>query len=233
MRILLKKTLWFLPFACFIAGYWLPYLFFSVNVTTVPNLLGKNVQTALQLASECNLSIKLLREQEDATLPTGTVLFQTPNAQRSIRPHQTILLVTSYQPPQQATPNCIGSTVEAVSISLKKQGLPYAIVYVPSDKPSSTIIAQEPSAGMPFNQTKLTLYAGTNHQEKAIVSSCIGLTVQDAYDFFTLHALPIQTEHECGQEYSRCRCIITEQKPLPGSCIDLKKPSPIYLKAKR
>lgn len=233
MRTLIKKFLWLTPFACFALGYVVPYLFFNVSTTTVPHLLGKPLHTALQEAAACNLSLKLLRTQEDETLPVGTILFQTPSPQRAIRPHQTILVVTSSEPQQHTAPDCTDMPQDAAVTLLKKEAIAYTIVPVPSDTLHATVLSQEPAAGTPLNQKKLTLYISNNQQELVLFPSCINLTVQHAYEFLTLHNLTLQAQHGCNQSLSCCQCIITEQKPLAGSYIDLKKPTTIHVHAKR
>lgn len=233
MRAWLKHFLWLLPFLCFTIGYWLPYVFFQVSTTTVPNLLGKNVQTSLELAAHHNVSLKLLRTQEDPTLPTGTVLFQTPSPNRSIRPHQTILIVTSCQPPQQVTPSCTGLTIKEVTSLLKKENIHASLIPVASDHNlANTVIAQKPSAGTPLEQSRLTLYVGKNMQTTVAIPSCNGLPVHQVHEFFMLNGLALTADHQCHQDLTTCTCIITEQKPLAGSFIEITKPPLIHVIAK-
>ncbi len=233
MRAWLKHSLWTLPFICFTVGYWLPYIIFSVPTTSVPDLLGKNIQTALELTSHKNLSLKLLHTQEDPTLPSGTILFQTPSPYRSIRPHQTILVVASCQPTAQIAPLCIGLTAQEATALLKKENLHAPLISVPADaRMSDTVIAQKPLAGTPLEQTRLSLYVGKDMHAHVMVPSYANLPVQQVHDFLMLNGLALIADHECSNDLTTCHCTITEQKPLAGSFIDIKKPPLIYVKAK-
>lgn len=234
MRTWLKHSLWLLPFLCFTLGYWLPYLFFTVGTTTVPHLLGKSLQTSLELTSSHNLSLKLLRTQEDPTLPAGTVLFQTPSSGRSIRPHQTILIIASCLPPQQKAPACKGLTLKDATALLKKEGIHPTIVSVPSGThTANTVVAQKPLAGVPLKQPQLILYVGENKHTQVSVPSLSNLPVYQVHEFLILNGLALVADHECNQDMTTCTCIIQEQKPLAGSFIESKKPPMVYVKAKR
>ncbi len=230
--MLLKKLLWTVPFFCFLLGYWLPYLLFTTDTTQVPHLVGKSSTMALELASQANLSIKLIRTQEDTTLAPGTVIFQTPAPERNVRPHQTILIITSQKPHEQTVPACIGLPTDQATNILTALELPYTIVPVPSDTNGSVIIAQYPPAGSSLEQKKLLLYVGSD-SKKVLMPLCTGHMVCTIYDLFSLYGCTLNIEHDCQETSHSCRCIITEHKPLFGSFIDLSKPPIVYLKAKR
>ena len=232
MRIPLQHFLWTIPFLCFTLGYWLPYCFFAIPNLKVPNLLGKNVLTALEIASHNNLSLKLLRTQEDESVAAGTVLFQTPSPSRNAKPHQTILIIASCQKPQPVTPSCIGLTTEDALTLLKTKQIIPRMLYVPTQNSYSKVLSQNPSPESILNTNDLTLYIEEPTKSLVIMPQCQGFSITEAVDFFALHGLTYELQRSCTHNPIACSCTITEQRPLAGTCIDLKKAPIILLSTK-
>ncbi len=74
---------------------------------TVPNVVGQTQATTSTLIVGANLIVGTITRQYSATIPSGTVISQTPSAGSSVNPGSAILLAVSKGVPPVVTGSII------------------------------------------------------------------------------------------------------------------------------
>ena len=233
LSFFLSPFLWLIPFCCFLAGYFAFSLFLSRSSLSTPAVVGLSLQEALDTLAKKNLNARLLSHKEDAHLPAGTIVSQNPSAGSSIRPQQTVFIISSIVPPPAALPNCVGERAESAFKKLDASEIPYKAFFVPSNHPHGTCIAQLPAAHQILHTGSLTLYISQNpKQDYLIVPSFEGKPVHEVTQFLAASNIPfslfhghaVESTHDCTE------CQVVGQKPGAGSCIDRSAPPTVQLK---
>ncbi len=224
-----KKILWLIPFLCFASGYFVPYFFLKKETYATPNIIGKSVHIGLKTLSELHINSRVVSYKEDPTLPAGTIVNQIPTPGQKIKTHQTIFLTVSLEPSPLLTEYYNGQivTVEQEA-QLKKAGIRYKKVPVYSYLPEETCIAQYPAFKTPNKEKKLILYTAYNNT-LMIFPNFIHQPAHSVITLLNKHNIPykiISIEPESDITKSH----IVEQRPLPGSFINLNNPGLVTLK---
>lgn len=225
-----KHIIWTLPLICFFGSYYTLYYFFSPSALAAPSLMGKQLPEALQILSDNNINMRILSQKEDNDIQSGTIISQIPSPKSSIRPHQSLFVVITKQAEQKKTPNFLNKkTTECFDLA-QKEALyikTYKVPYLLDDM----CIGQLPIPNQALHENRITLYISTHPSKPSLLPSFKGRSVKEVSEFLTennlkytvLHAKQNDTRHDCS------KCIITQQKPLAGSLIDLKKPLTLQL----
>ncbi len=160
----IKNFLWTLPFISFLGGYFILYNAIHVKEIIAPPVVGKTVEQALTILSHHNLNMRLLAKKNEANLPEGTILRQTPPAGQKIKPRQSIFLVVSKKPPIGIAPDFVNKKLTEINNQLAPTSIRPRIYYVSTVYPSGTCFAQHPQSGEPIKNNRLLLYisAGDN-----------------------------------------------------------------------
>jgi beta-lactam-binding protein with PASTA domain len=228
-----SRSLWLVPFIFFLSGYFALDLFLHHSYTSTPNVLGQSLSEAVSIISSENLNVRLLSSKEDEKVKEGTVLSQNPTPASSIRPQQTVFLIVSRKKTQPKTPDCCSKQYETLTSELKEQDIPHKVYYVQSNHPSGTCIAQIPEAGADLSSQLLILYVSQKPETSLVLlPSFEGRSVQEVVTFLKKNNFPFSLFHTRLMEpdHTCTTCSIVEQKPLPGSFIDVRNPPTIRLK---
>ncbi|MEX0939942.1 MAG: PASTA domain-containing protein [Candidatus Babeliales bacterium] len=235
MQIFIKfhEYLWILPFTSFIIGYALISVFFHTPIIKTPALIGKNIAAAVLLLSCENLNLRILGQKEDNDLPEGTIITQSPAAHQAIKSNQTIFCVVSKQSEKLITPNLIGMQKEEILSLLKQKRIPYKEYILQSNYPKDTCIAQIPNPGTPL-QKSIILYFSGDDSKPVLLPSFKELPIDEVIKFLDgynlkpkiFHTLMVDSSHQCQN------CTVINQKPLPGSLVDISKPLNIQLQVR-
>jgi beta-lactam-binding protein with PASTA domain len=227
----LKQFLWILPFFCFLGSYFLFHCLLTTTALTTPSLIGKQLQEAIQILSDHNLNARILSQKEDNDLTQGTIINQMPAPHRKIRPHQSVFFVISKKSPQKMTPDFQQKNKQNIEKIASDEAISLKILYLPSNYPINTCIGQIPNPHQPLVDHRMTVYlSGGSATKPVILPSFKNRTMaevspfltENTIKFITIHAKPIEPNHMCN-------CTVTDQKPLAGSLIDLKKPLTVQL----
>ncbi len=226
----LKHWIWILPFICFFGSYFAFHCFFAPNTLATPTLMGKQLPEAIQLLSDTNLNMRILSQKEDHDLPPGTILSQIPSANSSIRPHQSLFVVISKQVEQKQAPNFLQKKSDTCYEIAEKHAI-VVKTYEISHLIENICIGQLPGPNQPLIDNRITLYISKGSSKPSLLPSFKKRSLEEVASFLTensikysvIHAKPIDTQHTCKN------CVISQQKPLAGSLIDLKKPLTIQL----
>jgi len=219
---------WPLPFACFVGSYLLMSLLFRVRQVSVPSLVGKDLRTALLHISDANLNARLVGEKEESELPAGTVIRQTPGRGQPVRPHQSIFLVTSRQPPPLIMPDLVGKQSEQVVRVIKEQGVKTKTFHVPSVYPSDTCIGQIPCPLAHVGRKSSFCYIAIPTTKPIIWPTFLGRPLEEVLSFLETHQIPAQVTHHGTTRtiHAQGDYTVVDQRPLAGSLITLEQERP-------
>jgi len=219
MKYKLNSILWIIPFISFLLGYFTINLVFSVNKKiTVPSVVGLQFKDAAKNLSEKNLNIRILAEKVDDDLPDGTIITQSP-FETEVKHLQSIYLTISKKPDQKLAPDFSRKEIYEINKFTQKNGIKVKSYLVPSNLKKSSCIAQFPKIDEPLEDNRITIYISNGDKKKVIFPDLRGLELQNALEFLNLYSIkPNVIENE-----NKKQKIITEQRPLPGSIVDLDK----------
>jgi serine/threonine-protein kinase len=217
--------LWLLPFFSFLCGYYVLHIFLQKKSIKTPNIIGKSLQQGMMTLSEKGLSLRLLREQEDVDLPQGIVLDQIPKPKQKIRPSQNIFVTVSKKPKPVLTPDFLGSSQKDIVKNASKKSLQSKVFWVKSFYPADTCIAQYPQPGQILDDGKVTIYLSQGSENLFVVPDLKHCLASDVLKFFDTENTTIDVFHikNCGDGHVCSGCQVIDQKPMPGSIIDLSK----------
>ncbi|MCX5925413.1 MAG: PASTA domain-containing protein [Candidatus Dependentiae bacterium] len=222
----IKSYLWIFPFFSFLLGYVFLHYTFQVKYVETPLVVGRTIDQAVPLLAELNLNIRLLHYKEDADVHPGTILSQIPQARQHIKPHQSVFLVVSKQPPLCCAPDVRNQTTDSIQDKLSANGIAVQIYHVPSQYLPNHCIAQAPFPGEPLYTNNMTVYVANADDQKMIWPHFMGKRVEDIKEFLQpygiitdiIHTYQPQAGHVCTN------CLVVDQRPLPGSIIILNAP---------
>lgn len=221
--ISLKNKLWVLPFVAFLGGYLLMSSRIHKREFPAPLLIGKTVSNAIITISDYDLNTRIVAQKEDAELPAGTIVNQTPLPGTKIKPHQTMYLVISRKPNLQKAPHLHDKPLSEIITVCEHRGLTFENYHLSSSRPKNTCIAQLPAPGHDIVDKQLLVYLSAGEQKSIVWPSFKGKTVREVKEFFQgkesepifIHA-PI-TIHELLDT-----CQVIDQRPPAGTLIDHK-----------
>ena len=121
----------------------------------LPYLVGQNVQTIQQWASQNGIALNV-QQDTGSTQPQGIITRQSPAAGTPVSPNETVTIGVSAGPPQVAVPNVDGQSVEQAQQTLQQLGFS---VTVRRFGPFNKVFNVTPTGQQPRGST-ITLWAG-------------------------------------------------------------------------
>ncbi len=120
----------------------------------VPNLVGQDIVTVIELVRQQGLQLKVDRREPHPTLPRDTVISQDPAPGSGIRKGRWVRVVVSQGPSDLLAPNLTGENYRKADIMARQAGyIPGDVSRVSSDSVERDIvIAQYPQAGTPLEK---------------------------------------------------------------------------------
>ena len=196
-----------------------------------PQLVGKNIIEVSEILSNHNLNLRILAQKEDADLPTGTILNQTPPTPQRIKPHQSVFLVLSKKPPLMQAPLLVHKSRTAITQELAHSNIRTKACYLPSPYPHDSCIAQIPAAGESLPTNRLMLYFSASANKPIIWPDFTRKPVADVVEFLENHRIEPHITHVATHKaHHTCdTCSVVDQRPLPGSLITLDAKHPPYV----
>jgi len=178
---------WLSPFLAFILGYQVMQLFSPYRPIATPNLIGKSLAEAIQIATDLNLNLRQLSTRVDHDLPPQTVISQTPNCS-TIKPNQTIFIVISKGPESQTVPNLLGLQLEQAQKECREKGVAADFHPITGNGPHSHCLAQQPSPGGCLTN-KMVVYYTTSHDQHILVPRLVGQPIQEVQTFLVSNGI--------------------------------------------
>lgn len=226
----IRSFLWLMPFASFIGGYLIVASLHRQPALQAPSIIGKTLDQAVLILSETNLNLRIVGQKEEAQLPEGTVLTQTPAAGSTIKEQQALYVTTAKKPIPLAMPNLIAKTQAQAQAELEALSLQPKIYHIASDQPIQTIIAQFPDAGESTHAQEIILYSATDAQKPLIMPNLKQRSLDEVISFLDLNGItpaishvPTTPDHQCTN------CIIVDQRPLAGTIFKRAKEKPLQV----
>jgi beta-lactam-binding protein with PASTA domain len=222
---MLKNFFWITPFLCFFAGYQIINLLTQTDVFPAPSLVGLPIGQAIKILSEHRLNARIMMEKDEWDLPEGTVLSQTPRAHHRVKAQQPVFLVLAKKPRKQAPDIRTRSLSDAQALA-EHASLRLKTYLVPTSYPAQTCVAQFPSPGQVAQTNKMIAYVSSGAKKPQLFPDLRNLAVGQVAEWLkaypatitAVHTRPLHPDHYCNH------CIIVEQKPLPGTIIEIDKP---------
>jgi len=227
----IKDTFWLLPFLFFIAGYFSLSLIYQQKKVITPSLIGKPIQEALTLASNNGLNIRILEEREDAELPEGTIISQNPRAFTAAKPNQTLFCMISKQPII-IMPHLIGKNEKHALLELQENGIHGRCYTLETNYPKEYCFAQSPSYQTKMEAKNATLYCSSGKPRPVLFPNLKNKSVPDVIEFLkpygisssVIHTSSPNQDHICTDS-----CIISDQRPQPGTIVMLDNKKPLHV----
>lgn len=215
------KIFWALPFGGFILGYIGTYFFMHQEATVTPNVIGRSLQESVAILSKQRLGVRLVREQEDASLPEGIILDQIPRADNKIRPNQNVFVTVSKKPCVLQAPDFLSSNIKDIQIKASRGDIDVLYINLFTPHPNNTCFAQYPKSGIQIGRHKMTVYLSKGPFPLFIVPNFKGFLVGQVKDCWRstdvnleiLHSREVLENHMCEQ------CHVIDQRPIAGSII--------------
>ena len=228
----IKNYLWIVPFLSFTLGYIMMQHIFRTSDITTPHLVGKHVHEILPLITQHKLNIRLMDQKEEADLPEGIILNQTPISGTVIKQHQQLFIVTTKKPTAIKAPQCIGITLDELTQQLNAAHLSPRIYYLPHSYPEKICFAQSPQHGEPLEKNRLTIYISSGNNKPIIWPNFIGISLSQVIEFLDNYSIqpqiindtPSFAKASAGRPYKEhinAEYTVTDQRPFAGTLLTL------------
>lgn len=227
MFINIKNYLWLAPFLSFIFGYFIMQRLLHTPESIAPHLVGKQVHEVLHLITQHNLNLRLIDHKEEADLPEGIILNQTPQGGTAIKANQPLFIVTTKKPLTAQAPQCVGIHIDAITQQLQSTEINPRIYHVPHPYPEKICFAQSPLPHEPLEKNRLTIYVSSGNNKPIIWPNFIGMPLSEVVEFLNNyniepHIINDATKHNADPEYK-----VIDQRPVAGTLLTLDKHQPL------
>ncbi|MGD8294491.1 MAG: PASTA domain-containing protein [Desulfobacterales bacterium] len=127
----------------------LTYIIKSEDSVIVPNLVGKDVVTALELLSDLQLNTKVSGSEYDRQYPKNHVIYQEPEPGSEIKKDRDIRIILSKGPKEIAMPNLITLSQRQARMIMEENDISLGhLTYTYSNRVENDhVIGQVPPAG--------------------------------------------------------------------------------------
>lgn len=222
-----------MPFLSFSLGYIFSFLISSHQSITVPSLIGNNISYAAKILSDAQLNLRIITQKEDADLPDGTIISQNPGAGHKIKENQAIYCIISQKPAELFAPTILNQRNDQITAFSQKEKIRIKNFFLESSYPCGLCIGQIPQPGSRLEQKILLAYIASSNS-KVLFPDLYGKYVPEVIEFFQpygfsptiVHKTNLEQDHHCKT------CRIINQKPLPGSLVDISKPLNIQIQVR-
>ncbi len=220
-----RSFFWVIPFCLFASSYLISYLYLQTNATVAPGVVGKSLQEALKLTASKKLSLRLIGEREDDLLPEGTIIQQYPKSHHKMRSNQAIFVTIAKKPVPIVAHNCTGKKLQDVQREFDKKNMTLRTVHCQSRFSSDYCIAQDPACGDEVKHRKVTVYVSQGESPLFVVPDFRGNSLEDALIALQEHDIEPELYDRAGYQLKHVdeREVIADQKPMPGSIVNLSK----------
>jgi serine/threonine-protein kinase len=224
----MKKFLWVIPFLSFLGGYLIMSFIYQPRAAKTPALVGKSIQQALNLAATQGLSLRLIAEREEPDIPAGTILSQNPLPNTHIKAHQAIACIVSKKT-EQKIPNLIGKSENDIARELTSLKFDYTLHHVSSQAPAGICIAQNPMPDTSLNCKEIVLYISQGAAHHYVFPDFRQKEVDEVKNLLANKPVTIQISHllEQPEGHTCAQCIVSDQRPHPGTIVQLDEQKPI------
>lgn len=189
----------------------------------VPNITGLSVVNGIKKLTAHQLPALIFEHTEDSTVKEPIITQQIPLEGTAVKPQHPIF-ISIVEPLHKALmPSCTypRTTSETASLMCKKIVMPCFSRRV---IPSSSCIAQFPSAGMPLEDTYYCYVTEPEHLYLA--PDCVGQQVYNAESLLKKYGIKCTFHQQKSRHHPTLQdtAYIIDQEPKAGSIFSLKNP---------
>jgi beta-lactam-binding protein with PASTA domain len=225
VRSYFYSLLWLLPFLCFLGGYQLIQLLSDHGSLEAPSVVGQHIHDAIKLLSRYHLNARIVTEKEDADVPEGIVISQSPLPGKKIKSHQSLFLVVTRKPPKPQAPVLYGMTTDDAHAITRAKHIQLKAYAIESINPHNTCIAQSAQPNQELSDNTMTAYFSDGTTPIRVFPQVKGKRVKEVSSFLKEYGIECKITHTKGVEEGHvCSCIIVAQQPLPGTLVNMKRP---------
>ncbi len=190
----------------------------------VPDLVGKDIVSALDTMNQQGLQIKVDRREPNQTVPKDAIVSQSPLPGMGIKKGRSVLVIVSQGPSEFLTPKLTGEQDRKAELTLRQNGMQSPdIARVWSETVERDIvIGQDPPAGSPLDKGgRVNLLVSLGKKNPVYVTPrLIGRKAEDAVRMIDRMGLQYRiASRSTASRASAGERTVVNQKPLPGSPI--------------
>jgi len=216
LRLFLTSYFWILPFVAFLMGYQVVRYLTHTEAVAVPSVVGLHLSDAIRQLSADRLNVRILAEKEDPDLREATILRQTPEQGRWVKPHQAIFLVITRKPLKPIAPVFEGTLSDAKA-KAQQARIQLATYHFETTSPYEQVVAQSILPTREVDDNTMYVYVSDGPSSLRIFPRLEGRTAEDVVSFFSKYAIPVEVQGEST-------AAIIDQRPVAGTLIDIRRP---------
>jgi eukaryotic-like serine/threonine-protein kinase len=185
---------------------------------TVPDVAGQPLAQATQTLQGDNLAVGATTSKTSPTVAKGAVIATDPTSGTKVNKNSQVNLVVSagQQIVRVNVPSVVGQQFTDASAAITDAGLTYKVDYVTSDKPSGTVLKQDPAGGKTVPSTKVVKLTVVQSQSITGVPNVVGLSQASAGSLITGANLTVGNQTTaCSQQVSTGN--VASQTPAAGT----------------
>ncbi len=189
---------------------------FSGSVT-VPNVAGETAQAATQALRNDHLTVGSTI-QRTSTASKGQVISTDPAAGASVPKNTSVTLIVSNGPHVTfvTVQSVVGDDFTQATQILTNQGLAFKTNYVTSDKPTGTVLSQNPAGNTKVKSTAMIQLTVSGHQTSVTVPNVLGNSPASAGGLLTAANLTVGTQTSvCSSNFGNG--LVASQSPAAGT----------------
>jgi beta-lactam-binding protein with PASTA domain len=212
----------------------------SRGLATVPDVTGQTQQAAIAAVRGAGLVATVFHVP--STQGKGTVVAQHPSGGKRVARGSKVRLNVAQgsnavppppptTTPTQSVPDVTGEQQAAAQRDLNASRFDPGLVYVPSDQPEGTIVAQSPQGGTTAKRgthVQINASLGPNPGPKKTVPGVLGQTAQTARSRLEAAGFKVQELTRRVSSKSQNGLVVDEQ-PSPGRRVPARSTVTIYL----
>jgi len=189
------------------------------GTVVVPNLVGEDIVSALELLTNLGLNTKVKGNQYSSKIPKNSIVYQEPEPGDIIKKGRDIRVIISKGTRIVAMPNLTGLSLQSALLILEKNGLAEGIISKPYSRiiNKDAIISQFPAPGSEVERgtkTDLLVSMGKRRAE-SVMPDLTGKYLEEAVLDIEKNKLEIGTINPVYQKNKPAN-IILDQNPPSG-----------------
>jgi beta-lactam-binding protein with PASTA domain len=210
-----------LPFACFLLGYLICSACLGNKSYPTPTLIGLSLPEALAITSPMHINIHLAAQQEHAGFAPGTIVSQKPAPARLIKPHQSIMVITSKLPEIPTAPDFSTMSLKDIERYCTKQKITLKNFKVPCALPTGYLVGQYPAALQAMHEPKMIVYFAKQETQSLIMPELTDQPLCEVVPFLQQQNIDIQVlyNNQVLLPPFPENMVVLAQKPAAGSTI--------------
>lgn len=156
--------------------------YLNVPEVAVPDLVGRSLVEAETIARGRHLSVQVIQQVNNATLPTGAVVSQDPSAGTPVKVNRAVGVVTSLGPEMVTVPDVRRRSLEDTRFSIEQARLVVGEIREAYNDtvPSGFVVVQDPAPGASVARGTPVNVTVSKGQQAIVLPNLVGQSLDDA-----------------------------------------------------